>query len=202
MPNERILILEDEPAIGLDIMLNLEQHGYEVVAIATDADTALDIISSEKIDLAIVDINLEGEKSGIEVAEVLDRDYGIPFIYLTSYADRETVQKAAATYPAAYLVKPFRVNDLAPAVRVALTTKYAKAAARFPSLMLINKDRLAKVTASEYRVLELIWQGLSNKEISENLHISINTVKSHTQNLFAKLDASSKTDLVTKVRGV
>lgn len=196
MKQEKILIVEDEPAIGLDIMLNLERHGYEVVAIANDADYAFEVLEQERVDLAILDINLEGEKSGIDVAQVIDRDYGIPFIFLTSYSDKNTIAKAAETFPAGYLVKPFRTNDLAPAVRVALTCKTAKATHRLPSLALLNKDRVQPITAGEYRVLEHLWDGASNSKTSSMLHISVNTVKSHIRNIYAKLDVHSKADLI------
>mgnify|MGYP000382371805 FL=1 len=108
-----IRIVEDELMIAemtREMLLDLK---YSVVGIAKDHDAAIDYLAkSEDIDLVILDINLGREKTGIDIAEVIQDQYEIPFIYLTSYSDPKTIKKAAQTSPAAYLLKPFIKSDL------------------------------------------------------------------------------------------
>ena len=108
-----ILIVEDELMIAemtREMLLDLK---YSVVGIARDHDSAISYLEkSEEIDLVILDINLGRTKTGIDIAEVIQTEYEIPFIYLTSYSDPKTIKKAAQTSPAAYLLKPYIKSDL------------------------------------------------------------------------------------------
>ena len=198
---EQILIVEDDPTIACDIAMNLEDNGYSIAGIAYSVDDAKTILhSSQPIDLVMLDINLGDGESGIILAEILDREYGIPFIYLTSYADDETVASAAKTFPASYLVKPFKENDLAPAVKIALAGKKGNKQQRMPSLSVINRHVHENISNSEYRILKEIWAGKTNIEIGEILFISKNTVKTHIRNIYLKLDVHSKTEMVRFLR--
>jgi len=91
----KILIVEDEATIACDIALNLESHDYEIVGILHTAEEARNELQKSRIDLVMLDINLSGEMSGIELAKIIDRDYNIPFIFLTSYSDADTLEKAS-----------------------------------------------------------------------------------------------------------
>ncbi|MFK7954356.1 MAG: LytR/AlgR family response regulator transcription factor [Ekhidna sp.] len=104
----KILVVEDEPLIADDIADRLEKHGYEVVGIADKAETALEIIEKEKPELALLDVNIEGNVDGIGLAAQLD----IPFVFLTSYYDQKTLDRAKLTNPSGYIVKPFKERDL------------------------------------------------------------------------------------------
>ena len=200
---EHLLIVEDDPTIACDIAMNLEDHGYIIEGIAYSVDDAIEILEkSATIDLVMLDINLEGERSGIDLAKILDTDYGIPFIYLTSYSDETTITNAAGTFPASYLVKPFKESDLAPAVKIALTTKNAARQKRMPSRIVINRYLLDHISNSEYKVIEQIWSGKTNIEIGAHLFISKNTVKTHIRNIYLKLDVHSKTEMLKYLRGL
>lgn len=105
----RILIVEDEYMISEDIAMRLEDFGYEVAGIVTSAKDALEILNKGRTDLALLDVNIEGEIDGIELAKQISKDFNIPFIFLTSLANKAVVDRAKECNPSAYLLKPF--ND-------------------------------------------------------------------------------------------
>lgn len=106
----KILIVEDDPLVAEDLKDKLEQLHYRVTGIADSYDAALELISSNKPDLALVDIELKGELTGIDLAGQLKEQH-IPFIYLSSIQDLNTYYKAKDTGPIKNLAKPIdRVN--------------------------------------------------------------------------------------------
>ena len=116
MENIYILIVEDEPLIAKDLAYMLEDLDYKIAGIAYNAEDALRIIDEQSVDLAILDINIEGEMSGIDLAKKMNQ---IPFIYLTSHSSKEVVAEAKRTGPLAYLVKPIDEHDLLSTIDVA-----------------------------------------------------------------------------------
>lgn len=106
-----ILVVEDESIISEMIKVMLEDMGHKVIGIAHTKRKALEHIKRGGIDLAVVDINLEGGIEGIELSEELKRER-IPFMFLTSYADRATLDQAKKTIPGAYVLKPFTEEEL------------------------------------------------------------------------------------------
>ncbi|MCB0736106.1 MAG: LytTR family transcriptional regulator DNA-binding domain-containing protein [Bacteroidetes bacterium] len=111
MENLSILIVEDNTLIAYDIKEKVENMGHHVVGTAATADAAIRLHHENSIDLAILDINLKGDKDGVEVAKVLDAE-DIPFIYLTSYYDQATLDKVKKTRFAAFITKPYSEIDL------------------------------------------------------------------------------------------
>lgn len=118
---KRILIIEDDLIIANHLRLNLIQMGYEVVGMAVDYQSAIELINSTSIDLALIDVQLEGEKTGIDVAMYLKQhnEY-TPFIFLTSYVDGETIYKVRMTNPSGYLTKPFVSASVFSTIEIAL----------------------------------------------------------------------------------
>lgn len=117
--NYRILIVEDELIIAEVLMEMLESFGYSVVGIAKNYDRALAIIDAEaNIDLAILDINLGGVKTGIDVGRQIKQHHQFSIAYLTSYGDLETISEAGTTQPEAYLIKPFKKEDIRATVEI------------------------------------------------------------------------------------
>ena len=106
--NHSILIVEDEPLIADDIAMTLEKHGYTVVDVVDNSEDAFQVIEAKMPDMALLDINIEGEMDGIQLASKLK----IPFVFLTSYYDRDTLEKVSLVKPAGFIVKPFNENDL------------------------------------------------------------------------------------------
>lgn len=116
----KIFIVEDDPLIAEDIKLMLEDLGYEVVGKAFNAEAALSKIKTTSPNLLLLDIELAGEMTGIDLADIINLKYQIPFIYLTSFYDSATLEKVKATRPAGYILKPFDENDLNVGVELAL----------------------------------------------------------------------------------
>lgn len=116
----RILIVEDELIIAEDMRLMLENLDYEVIDIASNYREAENSAKKNNFDLALIDINLNGNKDGITFAEFLNKYFKVPFVFITSYADQETVNRAKVTLPGGYLVKPFDRDDLFTSIEIAL----------------------------------------------------------------------------------
>jgi DNA-binding LytR/AlgR family response regulator len=123
----KILIVEDESLVAMDMVDMLTRLGYDVLPNAMGYNDAINIIESGNPDLVLVDINLSGTKTGIDLARMLSGKYKIPFIFITSHSDRQTVNEAAATLPSGYLVKPFDAADLFTSIEVAITTYTSRA---------------------------------------------------------------------------
>jgi DNA-binding LytR/AlgR family response regulator len=123
----KILIVEDEMIISDDICGMLEEHGYDIAGQAVDYDEAIEIIRNNKPDMVLLDINLQGNKDGIEIAQYINETGRIPFIYTSSLGDAETISRAKRTNPAAYLIKPFQDQQLFAAIEVAMANFTASA---------------------------------------------------------------------------
>lgn len=121
MVNIKIGIVEDEVIIADTIISNLLDLGYEVTEPCLSYTQALAMLSEEQPDLILLDIQLAGKKTGIDVAKHLNQHYNIPFIFLTSNSDPITIKEAKAVHPHAYLVKPFNKDDLYAAIEIALS---------------------------------------------------------------------------------
>lgn len=119
-PTARLLIVEDERIVALDLKLTLEALGFEVVStVATEAD-AVRMAMSYRPDLVLMDINLEAGGDGINAAVELTRFADVPVIFLTAYADNEILRRASAVAPYGYLVKPVQQRELNATVQMAL----------------------------------------------------------------------------------
>jgi AmiR/NasT family two-component response regulator len=116
----RILIADDEALIRLGLRTILRELGHDVVGVAPDGLTALRLAREVRPDLAILDIKMP-EADGLDVAQAIARECPMPVILLTAYSERDLVRRAAATETVqAYLVKPVREADLAPALELAV----------------------------------------------------------------------------------
>lgn len=120
MDKTRILVVEDEIIIADDICNILNQLGYEALEPAISYTEALKCMEEFNPDLVILDIQLSGNKDGIDLAWKIKEDFDIPFIFLTSNADKLTVDRAKRVAPPAYLVKPFNKDELYTAIEIAL----------------------------------------------------------------------------------
>lgn len=120
MDSINVLICEDEDLIAHDIRFNLEELGYKVCGITDSCDQAIKILDTVKPDIALMDICLKGEVNGIQIAEILKRDYSIPVIYLTSLSDSDTLERAKKTEPLGYINKPFSRQELQNAIEIGL----------------------------------------------------------------------------------
>jgi PAS domain S-box-containing protein len=126
----KLLIVEDEPIVALDLQQEVEQLGCEVVGMAESADEALVAAEICRPDLALMDIRIVGSMDGIQAARLLRSAYQVPVVFLTSYSDDTTVGRAAREMPYGYLTKPFQSRELKATLRVALHKARADAISR------------------------------------------------------------------------
>ncbi len=116
----RILIVEDEAVVALDIERRVRDLGYAVAGTAASAEDALKIAELERPDLVLMDIRLRGIMDGIEAGRQIRSQWGTPVVYLTAHADEATLARAKETAPHGYIIKPFDEQKLRVALEVAL----------------------------------------------------------------------------------
>lgn len=120
MAGAKVLIVEDEILIARELEVTLCHLGYEVVEIASSAETALQKVASAAPELVLMDIVLQGEQDGIAAAAQIHDRFQIPVIYTTAYADEATLERAKLTHPFGYVLKPFNHRDLRVTIELAL----------------------------------------------------------------------------------
>jgi len=116
----RIMIVEDESIVVQDLEVSLTHLGYEVIGIHASGEAALRAAAEKPPDLVLMDILLAGALDGVEAAERLRRDFDIPVVFVTAYADAGLLERAKAASPYGYVLKPFDLRELRSAVEVAL----------------------------------------------------------------------------------
>lgn len=121
MSGSKILIVEDEAVVSLDITRRLEKMGYEIMGRLASGEEALELIQQDRPDLVLMDINLQGEIDGIETANKLYQDHNIPVIYLTAYAGESTLERAKESKPYGYILKPFKERELHATIEIAIS---------------------------------------------------------------------------------
>ncbi len=126
MAPAKILITEDEVLIAREIEITLQELGYVVVGIASDGQSALAKVAETQPDLVLMDIVISGEADGIETADRIRDRFRIPIIFLTAYADSDTLQRAKVTAPFGYVLKPFQPQELNIAIQIALVRHRAE----------------------------------------------------------------------------
>lgn len=202
MSGIRVLVVEDEPLIAEDIRETLDNIDFEVSGVAYDSDAALLELAENTPDIVLLDVNLGSELDGIDIAAIINKKYQIPFIYLTSYADRATVDRAKHTRPMGYIVKPFDERDLFTTLEIALHN-FSQAQPKIElDLEVLNAKLLGKLTQKEFEILTSIFEGKTNRQMAEEHFISLNTIKTHVKNLYDKLDVHTRTQAIAKLRAM
>ena len=116
----KILVVEDESIIALNIKKKLKSFGYTVPAMATTGEEAIKMAEITFPDLILMDVRLKGDMDGIQTAEEIRKQFDIPIIFLTAYSDDKVLERAKKTEPYGYIVKPFKANDLKSNIEIAL----------------------------------------------------------------------------------
>jgi PAS domain S-box-containing protein len=126
----RVLVVEDEQIVALELKDRLTRMGHLVVGIVASGEEALENIKLLRPDLVLMDIKLQGELDGIEVAQAVRGQVDIPIVYLTAFADDTTLQRAKLTEPYGYILKPFQDRELHAVMEVSLHRYRAERALR------------------------------------------------------------------------
>ncbi len=160
----KILIVEDEMIIGANISLQLTNLDYEVTAIVPRGEDALRQIKENLPDIVLLDIQLKGDLDGIETAQLMQKEYHIPIIYLTANADETYFNRAKATNPYAFISKPFKKLDLQRAIELTVnriqSTYKDKSNTNAPSFILSDSifvrylDKMVKVVIKDILYIE------------------------------------------------
>ena len=132
---KRILVAEDETLIRLDLVEMLTEAGYEVIAQATNGVEAIELAKTHQPDLAILDVKMP-ELDGISAAEQIIEFS--PVLMLTAFSQRELIERANAAGVMAYVVKPFTINDLIPAIEIA-ASRYQQMSALVDEVANLNE---------------------------------------------------------------
>jgi CheY-like chemotaxis protein len=122
-PRSKIIIVEDEIIIALDLKLRLENLGYEVIHTAFNGEDAIKRTGETSPDLVLMDIQLNGEMDGINVAQQIRSLYNIPFIYLTGSYENSLLERAKQTDPVGFINKPFDESEIQNLIEKAISQK-------------------------------------------------------------------------------
>ncbi|MDT7831219.1 LytTR family transcriptional regulator DNA-binding domain-containing protein [Flavobacteriaceae bacterium S356] len=179
-----ILIVEDEFLTSDFIKDVLEDIGYRISGIARSVDEACFILDKEDTDIALLDINIHGEKDGIDLAKIINAKYKIPFVFLTAFMNDKTVNAALATNPSAYLVKPFSKVDVYTSIEVALRNYTENREANIEHNTVISKDVNKTFIGEQFLFVK--QREVYTKVLIEDLlyfHSEMKYIDMHTENM-------------------
>lgn len=186
---KRILLLEDEIIVSLDLQEILEAAGYHVTVTHNFQD-AIEAVKKQKPHLAICDINLGNGSTGIDFA--LEAKILLPkleVIYVTAFSDQKMVELAESSDPFNYIVKPWNEEQIKVTVNMAFMFLMEK----------MKKDTLIQsLSMSEYKILDLIAKQKKSKEIADMLFIAEKTVRNHRYNIIKKLQLPNDNNSLLK----
>jgi DNA-binding NarL/FixJ family response regulator len=195
-----ILVVEDEPFIAQDIADFLEEVGYQVQDICYDAAAAEKSLENAQPDLCILDVNLGKGPDGIALAQKINQNWQLPFIFLTSYTDDTTLERAKATRPYGYISKPINFDSLKSTIKIALHNFRNQSEPKALTIENINRALISELTPREFELLKDIYEGKTNKQLTALHYISLSTVKTHVQRIYEKFDCHSRSELIAQIR--
>src|SRR5579859_4265993 len=189
----RILIIEDEIIIARFIEHQLRANFACETRIAVSGKEARTAMTEMLPHILLCDIQLEDELSGIDLVTTLRRGYAFEVIYITSYQTHSIIEKAAATHPANYIIKPIDETQLFAGVQLVITRLDTGNQTGKP---LLQADSL--FTETELRILRLIREKKTTLEIADALHLSRYTIKNHRHNICRKLELADENNALLK----
>lgn len=189
-----ILVVEDESIVRKDIERSLTKLGYNVVAQADNGEKAIELAQQHRPEIALMDIMLKGNMTGIEAAGKIKEIIDIPVIFLTAYADEATLAKAKITEPHGYILKPFKEIDLHTTIEMALhkhkkelelkvENDLLKSLTAFKSdaeyLFVKHHSRLVKLNASDIYFVEALkdYVQVVTKDQKYTIHATMKDVE-------------------------
>ncbi|MBK8853955.1 MAG: response regulator transcription factor [Saprospiraceae bacterium] len=196
----RVLIVEDEPIISDDIESTLLANDYDIAGKAYSSTQALDMLINRSPDIVLLDISIKGDKDGIDIAAIIREKYHLPFIFLTSFSDKITLERAIPTMPYGYIVKPFKDRDIITSIELAMFRFASENNTTALDKTAVENRFGVQLTKMEFSVLWMIWEGKSNQAAAKELFLSVNTVKTHVRNLFEKCNVRNRNELMVMLR--
>ena len=208
----RTLIVDDDPFVRMSLQTILEaQDDVEVCALGGDGDEAVELFERERPDVLLMDIQMPGS-GGLDAAErILAAHPSARIVFLTTFSDDEYIVRALRLGAKGYLIKQ-EVATIAPALRTVMAGQsvlggevldrmdalmHGGAAAATPApagVSELNDD----LTERERAIVELVAEGLDNKEIAAKLYLSEGTVRNHISSILQKLELKNRTQLVVR----
>lgn len=210
MENNKVLIVEDETIVALDIKSAIKKIGFQVTGTVTNYDDALNSVKNNAPDIIMMDINLKNSKDGIQTAKDIQKLKNVPIIFLTAYSDDETIKRAVETNPVGYLIKPFKREELKSTLLLALHKVKPKKTPVNSELKYLGErfyydekngnlyceDMPMKLSSNEKKLLELLYNAknsiVSLEDIEYNIWpaetVSQSSVRTLIYRLRTKLD--------------
>ena len=200
----RLMLADDHRMLREGLRRSMTEHGFDVVGEASDGAEAVDMAGELSPDVILMDVTMP-ELDGVEATRLVKAaNPAIRVIMLTMHADQEVLAAAIRSGASGYLVKDCSTEEIADAIRSAVsgetTLSPALAASMLDEVRKLDtpdqaeEDRI--VTKREEEVLQLIADGCSTPEVAERLYISQKTVKNHLASIYQKLDARDRTQAV------
>ena len=181
-----ILIIEDEIIVAKEIEQILIKNGYDVSGIALNYKQAKEKLEKSTPDVILCDVDLDEDKTGIDIIEESTQNVKIPVIFISAHSDDETLKKAFSISPVSYITKPFTENQLLTVVRLAMT----KPVIHTPVL-------LKTLTKTEKEIIRLLANGKTTMEIADFKNRSYETINNHKRNIYQKLSINKLSDLTS-----
>jgi DNA-binding NarL/FixJ family response regulator len=202
MSKIKVLIVEDEPVIAENLAIYLDNNDFEVSGIAYDPDEAMTELRTNTPDAVILDINLDSNKDGIDIARHINQALQLPFLFLTSYSDKDTLARAKEVKPGGYIVKPFNEKTLLASLEIAMSNHASEKNYYNPLLNMEKRNRQlgTPLTDREFEIAQLVYNGVTNSQMAAQLYIAVNTIKTHVKNIFIKLDVSTRLSAINRLR--
>lgn len=182
--SKSILIVEDEPLIADDIAGTLSDKGYGIMGPVDNADEASALLSKSKPSLVLLDIQIKGSRDGVQFASEVRTKHKLPFIFITSFYDRPTLDRAKATEPQAYILKPFDERDLLINVEMALY-KHRKPPLSSEKFFVKDKTEMVALDAKDILYVEA-FDNYAKVFTARQSYIISHTLKQVEENLSSK----------------
>lgn len=161
----RVMVVEDERIVALNLKQRLVRLGYEVTAVVTSGAKALEAVGANPPDIVLMDIHIDGDIDGIETAARIPSELNIPVVYLTAYSEEATLERARQTRPYGYLLKPFSERELHATMQMVLERRRADCALREDHAQLVGA--LEKETAQRRETEQALLQAQKMEAIGK-----------------------------------